>query len=269
MQRFTPLTLCAAIAGLLAMSGASLAAEKTAAKNDASAQPPVAQKPAPEAMDALIKMGNYLQTIKNFGVEVNSTTDQVMEDGLTTQLVQFTHDTKLLVERPNHFRADIVGGAPGSSRHVYYDGKSFTMYTHPSNFYTVVSAPPTLKELSEVLENKYGVDLPLSDLFTLGVDQNGLKRIVSAVYLGDEAVGSLTCSHYAYHEKEADWQVWIQKGDQPLPCKLNIVTISDAERPQYTAVYHWNLNAEVTPKAFAFTPPANAHQIELVKVGSN
>ncbi len=229
------------------------------------ATPSAAHKPDPEAIDALVKMNSYLQTVKQFGLDVDSTTDQIMVDGSTTQLIQLSHSTKMTVSRPDSLKADIVGGAPGTSRHAIYDGKSFTLFTEPGNYYATVPAPSTIKELIVDIESKYGLELPLADIFSLGANPAAFTGVISAVYVGDEVVGGNTCSHYAYHEKQFDWQIWIQKGDQPLPCKLNIVTSEDKQKPQYTAVYHWNLKPEITPTTFKFTPPENAHQIKFVQ----
>ncbi len=127
-------------------------------------------------------------------------------------------------------------------------------------------APATIKELINDLGDKYGIELPLSDIFTLGANPDDMKRVLSAAYLGDETINGATCSHYAYHEKSVDWQLWVQKGDKPLPCKLNIVTLSDKERPQYTAIYRWNLNPEIGNGAFAFSAPESAREIKIVQV---
>ncbi|WP_244143452.1 DUF2092 domain-containing protein [Paraburkholderia sacchari] len=264
-QKFTRLALAAAIAGALcAPGGAVMAASKAASKATASS---AAHKPDPAAIDALVKMNSYLQTVKQFDLDVDSTTDQIMVDGSTTQLIQMSHNTKMTVSRPDSLKADIVGGAPGNSRHAIYDGKTFTLYTEPANYYATVPAPSTIKELIGDLESRYGVELPLNDIFSLGADPAAFADVISAVYVGDEVVNGNTCSHYAYHQKQIDWQIWIQKGEQPLPCKLNIVTSADKERPQYTAVYRWNLKPEITPATFKFTPPENAHQIKFVQSG--
>ncbi|WP_235023413.1 DUF2092 domain-containing protein [Caballeronia glebae] len=256
MRIFVKLTLIAAVASALSSVGASVvAAEKVAA-----------QKPDARAMDALVKMSAYMQTVKQFVVDVDSTTDQIMVDGATTQLVQSSHDTKLTVRRPDHLKADISSSASDSSRHVFFDGKHFTLITEPRNFYATVDAPATIKDLMSDLETKYGIDLPLSDIFTLGANPEDMKRVISAAYIGDEVLNGDTCSHYAYHESAVDWQLWIKKGDQPLPCKLNIVTLAEKERPQYTAVYRWNINPEIDQKTFEFSAPKNARQIEFVQV---
>ncbi|WP_321792685.1 DUF2092 domain-containing protein [Caballeronia sp. J97] len=262
MRSFKKVALLAAVAGAIGIAQSGVfATEKAAAQS-------TLHKPDAVAMDALVKMSGYLQTVKQFSLDVDSTTDRIMVNGDTTQLIQLSHKTKLTVNRPDHLKADIVGDASGTSRHAYFNGKHFTLYTQPDNYYATVAAPATIKELTGALESRYGIELPLSDIFTLGSNPDDMKRVLSAAYLGDEVVGGVTCSHYAYHESAVDWQIWIQKGNQPLPCKLNIVTLTDKQRPQYTAVYHWNLNPEINQKTFEFSAPENARQIKFAQIAN-
>jgi len=85
--------------------------------------------------------------------------------------------------------------------------------------------------------------------------------------MGPGEVLGTTCQHYAFRQEGADWQVWIQKGDFPLPRKLVITTTDDPARPQHTAVYLWNLAPSVNDAAFTFTPPSGARKIVLADVG--
>lgn len=50
-------------------------------------------------------------------------------------------------------------------RVFFYDGKQFTLWGERVNYYATVPAPPTIAELVDRLEKKFGIDLPLVDLF--------------------------------------------------------------------------------------------------------
>jgi hypothetical protein len=60
-----------------------------------------------------------------------------------------------------------------------------------------------------------------------------------------------------------DWEVWIQKGAQPLPRKVVIVDRTDPSRPTFTARLSWQLNPTFTDADFTFVPDANAKRIQL------
>jgi hypothetical protein len=42
-------------------------------------------------------------------------------------------------------------------------------------------------------------------------------------------VNGRTCRTLAFVEKDIDWQIWIENGPQPTPCKLVITYSSAAE----------------------------------------
>jgi hypothetical protein len=72
--------------------------------------------------------------------------------------------------------------------------------------------------------------------------------------------------HYAFRQPGLDWQVWIQRGDFPLPRKILLTTTSDDARPQHTAVYTWNLAPSFNDEAFAFVPPSDFKRISFEEV---
>jgi len=87
-------------------------------------------------------------------------------------------------------------------------------------------------------------------------------------------VGGTTCEQHAFRQRGLDWQIWIQRGDYPLPRKVVLTTTTDEARPEYTAVYTWNLAPSYDASAFTFFPPSGAHRITIEEaapppVGSN
>ncbi len=232
------------------------------------AAPALAQQPAkapavdPAAMKALDGMAAYLRGLKTYHVVADTATDDVLADG---QTALSTGKTVIVVQMPNRLFAETTSDR--NSRSYVYDGKTFTLFARRAGYYATVAAPATLRELADVLSDKYDIEIPLSDLFLWGAPGWGTGDITSAVDLGPSEVGGTTCQHYAFRQAGADWQVWIQKGDFPLPRKLVITTTDDAARPRHTAAYTWNLAPSVNDAAFTFTAPQNANRIVLATVG--
>jgi hypothetical protein len=130
-----------------------------------------------------------------------------------------------------------------------------------------VSAPPTIGATVATIQDKYGVEIPLADLFQLGVDPTLTARIQSGFDVGPETVGGLACEHYAFRQAAADWQVWIRTDGPALPCKMVITTTQDEAQPQYTAVMTWDPKAPAQA-AYTFNPPANAHRITVADLSA-
>jgi hypothetical protein len=214
----------------------------------------------PGAMQALEKMGAYLRTLKAFQVNSEGTNEIVMTDG---QKVQVAQKTNLLARTPDRLMADI-NGDQGSKLYLF-DGKTFTFFARDDGYYATTSAPGTLRQLAEVLKEKYDIEVPLADLFLWGSPNFTPPKITSAIEIGDAQVEGVTCKHYAFRQEGLDWQVWIQQGDFPLPRKLVLTTMTDDARPQHTSILNWNLAPSYNDATFIFTPPAGTNKIDFAK----
>lgn len=218
----------------------------------------------PTAIAALNKMGSYLRSLKAYEVRATTTQDDVLATG---QKAQFTGTQDVLIRQSNGLRAELT--SEGQHRFMFFDGKNFTLYADGPGYYATVAAPSTLRELGDDLQRKFGIEMPLRDLFLWGTDRASTKSIRSAVDLGPTQVEGTTVQHYAFRQDGVDWQVWVQNGDYPLPRKLVITTTDDDARPDYSAVLNWNLAPSFNSEAFVFYPPPSAKRIVIARVDSS
>ena len=205
-------------------------------------------------------MGDYLRTLKSFQIRSVTSRDEVLDDG---QNVEFDGIVDMIVERPNRLRAEVTSDK--QQRIYFYNGSSLSIFAPRVNYFATLPAPPTIRELADTLTSKYDIELPLVDLFYWS-DRKSTDDIVSATDLGASQVDGVTCQHYAFRQEGADWQVWIQLGDYPLPRKLVIRTTTDEARPRFASVMTWNLAPSFNAAAFTFVPPADAHKIAMAQV---
>jgi hypothetical protein len=263
------LTSLAVIAGILLCGAANTQALAKSAKNAKTAQTtPAADAndvPAidPDTMAALNKMGVYLRSLKSFQVIADITTDDVLDSG---QTIQSSTKVNLLASKPNRLRVEVT--ADDKDRIFFYNGKDFTVFGKLVNYYATVPAPPTIGKLIEDVDDKYGIELPLVDLFKFGTDEADIKKIKSAVDIGPTTVDGVTCEQYAFHQENIDWQIWVQLGDYPLPLKLVIQTLSDDAKPQHSELLTWNLAPSFNDAAFTFDPPEDAKRIVLADMNA-
>ncbi len=213
----------------------------------------------PASVQVLKDMGAYLQTLKRFRVSTELTGERVLADG---QKLQHTATADMDVERPNKIRA--VMKSARSEREIIYDGKTVTLYTPAQKYYSTVEFTETIGSLIDKLEDRYGVELPLSDLFLFGTPAAPLDKLESAMNAGQDFVGDDLCDHYAYRQGKVDWQIWITTGSKPLPRKIVITNRADDARPQSVSLIDWNLKPAFKDAVFKFTPPKGATKIEIV-----
>jgi hypothetical protein len=237
-------------------TGATASAKPEAAASDA------AMERDPDAIKALEGMSNYLRTLKAIQVHATTSRDEVLDDG---QNVTFAGTVDMIAERPNHLRVEVLNDK--QHRMYFDDGKTFSVWARRANYYATIPAPPTLRELAEKLSDQYNLEMPLADLFYWG-DRKSTEDIVGAIDVGDAQVDGTTCEHYAFRQEGADWQVWIQQGDYPLPRKLMITTTTDPARPRFTSVITWNLAPSFDDAAFTFDPPKDAKRVILAEAST-
>jgi hypothetical protein len=220
-------------------------------------RPVSAQEPAidPEAIAALRRMGAFLRKQESFAVKGETLTDQVLNNG---QNVQLAGKVDLLVKRPDGLRAEIT--TDRKRRTLIYDGKTFTAYGKGTGYYASFAAPPTLREVVQVAKERYDVDVPLADLFYWGSDQDAAASVESAMDVGPATIDGRRCDHYAFRQGDVDWQIWIQQGAEPLPCKFVITNTSLPSQPQHVVTMTWDLDPQL-PASFKFHPPKGSHRI--------
>lgn len=241
-------TLAAAALGVLALS--------TPARAEAPTEPTIVD---PAALAALGQMSTYLHTLDTFRVNAITTRDEVLDNGLKAQ---FETEVEVLAKKPGELYVHVTSDQ--QDREFFFDGKQFTLWAPRLRYWAAVTAPPTIADLARLLEARYGIEMPLVDLFRWGTSESR-EAITAATDLGPGTVDDTTCEHYAFRQEGLDWQVWIQKGSFPLPRRLVLTTTTDEARPQFEATYAWDLAPSFNDAAFAFEPPADAHRITIVE----
>ena len=211
----------------------------------------------PRALAALERMGAALRAHQTVNVHADVTAEDALNTG---EKLQYAGTVDIVARRPNAMKLSMRMGA--SERTLYYDGKTLTMAAPELQYYASVAAPGTIAEMLRMADERYGIEVPLADLFAWGTDPNAAAKLTSAFPAGSERINGQTCDHYAMRQPGADWQVWIQQGENAVPCKLVITTRADPSLPQYTATYRWS--AEPPPETgYTYNPPAEAKAIAM------
>ena len=224
--------------------------------------PPAESKPViePEAINALERMSNYLRTLKTFSVSSQTSIDEELDSG---QKIMIDGELKVTAQLPGRLHIDRKIVEKAIDQQFFYDGKTFTIYGNNDKYYASFNAPPTVGKLLDLAWNRYGIEMPLSDLFRWGTGDDDRANILSAIYIGTGVINGVSCDHFVYRTADLDWQLWIEADETPLPRKMVITTTQEKSSPQYISVMNWNLSPKISNKLFTFAPPKDAHKIEF------
>ncbi|WP_165187100.1 DUF2092 domain-containing protein [Caulobacter soli] len=233
----------------------TLAAEKAAA----SAAPSI----DPVALKAGARMGAYLRSLQSFEVNSSAVLEEVVDEAgkKSTSAVSALYR----VRRPDGFLIDMT--TPAKARRFVYDGHAFTVFAPKVGYFATIAAPATIDETVKLIYEDYGVILPLADLFYWGTDAQPTDMVTSAKRLGEDKIAGVDTDHYAFAGPGMSWEVWIQRGDAPLPRRMRITTVDDPARPTYTADLTWKTGVTFAPDTFTFKPATGAKPIAMARVG--
>lgn len=225
----------------------------------AQAAPASAPDITPEARGPAEAMCGYLAGKKAFTVSLEINEEQVYPNGQTVQLTRYA---AVAVKRPDKLYSRVTGDE--RDRVLVYDGKTLTMADYDRGTYAVVDAPPTIDAALDMLADKYGVVAPLSDLLYADPCKEMLANVRTGDFLGVHLAAGLPCDHLAFAQKNADWQLWVEKGKTPLPRKVVINDKNVMGWPQYAAVFtNWNLSPKLSDALFTFSPGKELRRIDM------
>jgi hypothetical protein len=210
--------------------------------------------------DILRSALTLLANAKTIRVHAEVMSDEVVATG---QKLQRSSDGTLKIRRPDGLRVEIK--ADRYRRAIQYDGKTLALYDPDKQLYATIDAPPTIDATAAIVREKFGLDLPLSQLFADNAFANLTSRKYTAIYVGLHRVRGTACHHLAYSTDEVDWQIWIAADGSPLPRKIVVDYKNRPGRPQYIALLSdWNLEPHFDASEFRFAPPPHASKIELL-----
>jgi hypothetical protein len=209
------------------------------------------------AMAMLQRMAEFLSQAQRFSVTVDIGFDAVQDSG---QKIEFGETRQVVLRRPDHLRIDATK-RDGSQSTFLFDGKDMTVFHPQENVYATVAKPGSVDEAIAYFVQDLDMRLPLAELLDSHLVQR-LQQVRVAAYVEPSTIAGVPCDHLALRVDQADLQLWVAQGQQPLPHRL-VITYRHADgRPQFWAQFSdWNLSPEVPDALFAFTPPAGAAKI--------
>jgi hypothetical protein len=243
----------------LAVAGLVLGAGLASAQQ-APAQRPAAPKVDAEADRILRAMSSFLGGQQAFTVEYDVDNEVIAVDG---QKLQFSASGSLALQRPGRFQATRHGGFANAE--LFFDGQTLTLLGKNANVYWQVSGPKTIDQAIEALRSQADLDVGGADLLYTDVAEGLLTDVTSGSYLGPAVVDGVTCDHLAFRAAKVDWQLWVQRGDKPLPVKYVITSKWVTGAPQYAVRLHaWNLQPQLDAQRFVFKPPAGVKRVDAI-----
>jgi hypothetical protein len=221
----------------------------------------LAQAPAvdPAAVQKMKRMFDFLDAQQQFSVDTQSIVEEI---GFSRHRVDYDLTANVLVKRPNKLSAVRTGEL--MNEHLFYDGKTLTLYRPADKSYASATAPDTIERMVDFARETVGILLPAADLVYRGAYPLMMQDVSLAAVVGKATIGGVSCDHLLFSRPGVDFQIWIAAGEKPWPCKY-VVTETDTPTKLSITTFlsGWNFSPVVQDAKFTFVPPKDARAIPL------
>jgi len=235
-----------------------------------SAPPEVAKAPGPQELQSALdpeadrilrRMGETLKKAQAFSFRATAFYDEVLDSGVE---VQRNETVDFRVRRPDGLRLEFAGG--GSDRILVYDGTHVTLLEQELALFGTAKAPGNIDATLDMLVEKLGLTLPLSDLILSDPYAVLIRSVAAGSRVGTTRIDGVEVHHLIFSQEGLDWQIWIETGERALPVRIVLTYLMADGAPRYEATLSmWNLVSSLTETDFAVAVPSNAEKLEFEK----
>jgi hypothetical protein len=212
----------------------------------------------------LKEVGAYIGSARQFVFHADVTFDHVLPSG---QKLQFSAAEEVVLEQPGRVYVEWNGDL--GARQFWYDGKSVTLYDPATPFFASAAAPPEIDAMLNQLVPKLDFSPPLADFLYSDPYRQVRGNIQYGFDLGQNDVNGRNCRTFAFVDKDIDWQIWIENGPQPMPCRLVITYKRQPSQPQFQAVFSdWDFSPRIDPSVFTPDLPPGTQKIPFTTVAA-
>lgn len=243
---------------VLALLGAALGAQA----QEPAAPPEDARHLDEEAIALARRAGEYLRAAPRFAFVGDSGYEAVQEDG---SKIEFGSTRRYTVERPSRVRVE-TEPRDGGRRLAVFDGKSFVQADLDENAYARadLKEPREIDFVVDLLRERLDTPVPLGELIRNDPRTAFEDSLQAAVVVGEERLRGVPCMHIALRNPDADIQLWLQSGPQPLVRRVVITYRTLEGQPSFWAdLDEWAFPAKLDPAVFQFAAPEGAERVRF------
>lgn len=215
----------------------------------------------PQAAAVVRRMSEHLGSLRAFRVTADSATDVVLDSG---EKIQVLASSDVALQRPNKLRSERRG--PLTNVTFIYDGDRISLYGRRNNLYAQMDAPNDLDAALDFARERLELEAPGADLLYANAYEGLMEGVRSGTHLGPAEVDGVVCDHVAFRGEDVDWQLWVERGERPLPRRYVIVTKDQPGSPAFVVqMSDWQVGpSAVAASDFVFTPPPGAVEIDFL-----
>jgi hypothetical protein len=216
----------------------------------------------PAALAIVKRAGDFLRDAVHISFSAEMGYEAVQTDG--TRL-EFGSTRRYRVARPDRVRVETEERS-GNRKLTLFDGTSFVIADLTENAYARadLKTPRDLDFMVDLVRERLDTPMPLAELLRNDPRQAIEDSLESAEIVGVERLRGVDCDHLLLTNDDADLQLWIARGEQPLLRRVVIIYRSLEGEPSFWAdLDDWSFGSKPDESQFRFTPAEGAERVRF------
>jgi len=218
-----------------------------------------------EAAKIMARMTDFISAAPSFSLVSDIGYEVTQDNG---QVLEFGSRLTLAIQRPSR-AIGRFNSRNGDTSTTILDGESISISAVSGSMenidvYDTTRQPGDIDSSLEFLARQMGAPRQLRDFFSRDLTASLGSAVRSGYYVGESMISGVSCDHLALRGEKEDVQVWITRGDEPVPRRI-VITYRELEgQPRFwTQFVEWDLSPEMSDTTFTFSPPEGATRIRF------
>jgi hypothetical protein len=213
-----------------------------------------------EASEILTRMTDFIAAAPAFTLVADTGHEVLQKNG---QLLEFGSLLTLAIQRPSQGNGRFDSRA-GDSVTTILDGEAIWVYSAKENIYDTTQQTGDIETSLDILAKQLDAPRQLFDFFSKDLTASLTGAVKSGYYVGESMISGVLCDHLALRGEEKDVQMWIARGDEPVPRRIVITHREIDGQPSFWAQFiEWNLSPGLSDTTFTFSPPEGATRVHF------
>ena len=213
-----------------------------------------------KAVGVLRQMDDYTDSMGKFVINAESYLDASLGAGL---IISNAGKTTISVDRSGSLHSITRSGSQVNE--IFLHKGVLTVYSDEHKFFTRADVPEALNDGLMFALEEFAVETPVQDLLVLKSLESLVSKEADVIYVsGDSSIRGVDCHHVLISSPLVDMQVWIAKGDKPLPTRTLMTSKAVQGLPRHDAFQEWRATDGFEATEFQFEPPDGAREIGFI-----
>ncbi len=209
-------------------------------------------------------MTEFISGASAFTIVANMGHQVLQKDG---QTLEFGSKITATLRRPSQANVRF-DNRNGDKATIILDSETISLFSTIGNahVYDTARQPGDIDASFVFLAEHLGTTDQLNHFFSIDLTESMKSMVKSGYYVGEATIAGILCDNLALSNEDEDVQLWVAKGDKPVPRRI-VVTYKNLEgQPQFWAQFEeWNFSPNFSETIFSYSPPAHADRISFFR----